>query len=166
MGISRESELVTLPDGRRVAIDRSVGVVMFCYIFNGDDIYILANKRGKKTSEFKLKWNLPSGYINWDEDGKEAAIRETFEETGLVVPINSVREIEHSTSPKENRQNIIFRYIAKIDSKELGREFSSAIPEEVTECKWIPIRDIDKYDWAFNQDVTIKRILSKLNFYE
>jgi 8-oxo-dGTP diphosphatase len=30
-------------------------------------------------------WTLPAGYIEWDETPEQAAVRETFEETGLHV---------------------------------------------------------------------------------
>lgn len=159
---SKESELVTLSDGRKVAIDRSVGIVMLAYVELDGNIYILANKRGKKTSEFKQQWNLPSGYLNWNETGEEGAIRETLEETGIDIPLDLVSEIEHSTSPKENRQNVIFRYIAKLPDKFLEKDFKAIDSEEVNEIAWINYHDLDNYEWAFNQKETIIRIISNV----
>lgn len=158
----KENELIYLEDGRRVAIDRSVGVVMLCYTKLNDDIYILVNKRGAKTSEFALKWNLPSGYLNWNESGEEAAIRETIEETGISIPLELVKEIEHSTKPSENRQNVIFRYVAEVPSDYMNKELKSQDSNEVNSIMWINIKDINTVEWAFNQKETILRLLSKL----
>lgn len=159
---SRENELITLADGRRLAIDRSVGVVMLCYTIAGDNIYILVNKRGTKTSEFKSKWNLPSGYINWDESGEETAVRETFEETGIDIPVEWVKEVEHSTSPKENRQNIIFRYAVQVSNDYMNKSLTTQDSEEVDNIKWINFNELDTVEWAFNQKEAINRMLSKL----
>lgn len=159
---SRENELITLADGRRVAIDRSVGVVMLCYTIVDGNIYILVNKRGTKTSEFKSKWNLPSGYLNWDESGEEAAQRETIEETGICIPTSLIQEVEHSTSPTENRQNIIFRYAAKVPNYFMEQSLKAQDSEEVSNIKWINFNELDTVEWAFNQKETIERMLSKL----
>lgn len=158
----KENELIYLQDGRRVAIDRSVGVVMLCYCKINDEIYILINKRGTKTSEFKLKWNLPSGYLNWDESGEEAAIRETVEETGISIPLELVKEIEHSTSPSENRQNVIFRYVAEVPSDYMNKCLTSQDSNEVKSIMWINLKELDTIEWAFNQKETIIRILNKI----
>ena len=160
--VSRENELVTLADGRRVAIDRSVGVVMLCYTIMDDDVYILVNKRGTETSEFKPKWNLPSGYLNWNETGEEAAVRETFEETNIAVPIEWVKEVEHSTSPKENRQNVIFRYAAEVPNDYMCKPLAAQDSEEVANIKWISFDELDTVEWAFDQKGTIERIISRL----
>lgn len=158
----KENELIYLEDGRRVAIDRSVGVVMLCYAKLNNEIYILINERGTKTSEFKLKWNLPSGYLNWDETGEEAAIRETVEETGILIPLELVKEIEHSTLPSENRQNVIFRYAAEVPSDYMDKCLTSQDENEVKNIMWINLNELDTVEWAFNQKETIARMLDKI----
>lgn len=160
--MARENELITLPDGRRVAIDRSVGVVMLCYTIVDENIFILVNKRGTKTSEFKSKWNLPSGYLNWDESGEEAARRETLEETGIYIPTYLIQEVEHSTLPIENRQNVIFRYAAKVPNDYMEKKLKAHDSEEVDNIKWINFNELNTVEWAFNQKETIERMLSKL----
>lgn len=158
----KENELIYLEDGRRVAIDRSVGVVMLCYTKLNNEIYILINERGTKTSEFKLIWNLPSGYLNWDETGEEAAIRETVEETGILIPLELVKEIEHSTLPSENRQNVIFRYAAEVSSDYMNKCLTSQDSNEVKSIMWINLKELNTVEWAFNQKETIVRMLDKI----
>ncbi len=42
---------------------------------------------------FKGCWNLPAGYVEADESPLEAAIRETFEETGLHVEVERLLDV-------------------------------------------------------------------------
>lgn len=161
--VCMKNEIIILSDGRKVAIDRSVGVVLLAYIIKENSIYILCNKRGKRTSEYKESWNLPSGYLDWDESGEEAAQRECFEECGIKVPLELIRESEHSTKPTENRQNIIFRYIAKLPIEFFNHKLTSDNSEEdeVVNIKWIKLDDIEKYNFAWKQIETIKRMINK-----
>ena len=39
------------------------------------------------------KWALPAGFVEWDEDPAQAAIRETYEETGLAVEIAGLLDV-------------------------------------------------------------------------
>lgn len=156
-----ENEIIKLQDGRKVAIDRSVGVTMFCFTCKDGDIYFLAVQRSEHTSDSKLLWNLPSGYLNWDETGEQAALRETLEETGIYINPDIVSEVEHSTSPLEHKQHVIFRYAAFVPVEYLFKEFSPQTKSEIKEVLWIHENDINKYEWAFNQDKFIKRTIEK-----
>lgn len=161
-----KNEIIILNDGRKVAIDRSVGLVLIPIIKKDNEIFILCNKRGKRTSECKELWNLPSGYLDWDESGEEGAVRECFEECGIKIPLELVKEVEHSTKPTENRQNIIFRYIAELPESYLNLELSFKNSEfnEVTDIKWIKFSEINNYNFAWTQLETIKRIVNNLYF--
>lgn len=161
-----KNEIIVLPDGTKVAKDRSVGVVLLVASETDDgEVFVLCNQRGKRTSDSKLKWNLPSGYLDWDETGEEGARRECLEECGLDIPLEYIIEAEHSTSPKENRQNVIFRYLAYIlEGEDFIMEKSliptSTEPDEVRNVMWISLNDLDKYDFAWGQVETIRRIIS------
>lgn len=39
----------------------------------------------RRTGSYAGLWCIPCGYVEWDEDVREAAMREFFEETGLEV---------------------------------------------------------------------------------
>jgi len=158
-----KNQVYVTDNGQKIYNDRSVGVSLF--IFTADKSgkwYVLCNQRGNRTSDSKLMWNVPSGYLDWGEDGTKAAVRETKEECGLDIPWPWVTEAEHSTSPEEHKQHIIFRYYAIVPSYYLDKKLISTSDEEdeVRNIKWIPLRDLKDYNFAFNQDETIGRIFT------
>jgi 8-oxo-dGTP pyrophosphatase MutT (NUDIX family) len=112
--------------------------------------YILANKRGKNTPDYQGLWNMPCGYLDFDETVEEAVSREVWEETG--VKINPDRfELIHINSIPNRKQNVTLRYRVFVYGEEnyiLSNENSEQ--GEVDDVKWILIDDIEKYDWAFN----------------
>lgn len=63
-------------------------------------------------------WTLPAGFVDADEDPAVAAVREVFEETGLVVEIDKLVDVifgkEHT-----NGASIVILYSATIKSGEL-----------------------------------------------
>jgi 8-oxo-dGTP diphosphatase len=85
-------------------IDPKVAVV----IFIESEGQLLLIKRGIQPEQGK--WALPGGYVDYDEDPVQAAIRETAEETGLVVEIT--RLIDVMKPP--DVVTIVIAYAAKV----------------------------------------------------
>lgn len=149
-------------------LSRSVSI--FCATFAYDSSgnpYVLASQRGKGTPDPELigKWNCCTGYVEYNENLIEAAIRETFEETGIriyyhrIMPCNYPLLIEDDPR-KDKRQNIIIRYYCVLPNNISAYKFSKKYNEkdEVGEIKWIPVQDIQRYEWAFNHDTLIDEI--------
>ena len=159
---SEESKLIETEFGR-VAKDRSVGVVLFVWWIDRvtDKIMFLANKSGTKTTEFKSTWNLPSGYLNWNETGEEGAARECLEECGVEIDPKDIRLVETSTKPDENpRQNVIFRYMAfSLGKPEVNLKIVDK--NESVEIVFIKEDEVDNYEFAWKQKETIKRLIEK-----
>lgn len=135
---------------------RSCAVCTMVYTFDRDSYYVLANKRGAGALDYKGYWNMPCGYLDYNETAEEAAVREVFEETGIKVDPRDLAFESFSTDPKQNRQNVVFYYSAFIDSE--SQKFSKAHMEEneVEDIAWISIHDIDYFMWAFDHDEIIK----------
>ena len=59
---------------------------------------------------FRGCWNLPAGYVEVDEHPAQAAIRETREETGLLVGANDLVEVYFlDDDPRGNGLIIVYR---------------------------------------------------------
>lgn len=144
-------------------ISRSVAVLG---IVIGQDIYgnkyILAEQRGIGTPdpEYVGKWCMPCGYLDFDETCKQAIAREVVEETGINIPSESFELIEINDIPSsDKRQNITFRFKTElkgyISDYELTNRFSET--NEVMGIKWIDLREVNNYKWAFNHEKIIKK---------
>jgi len=160
-------------DSRSVAVN---GVILIDVANNEDSsLYVLVNKRGPY-GDFPDLWNLPAGYLDKNETGPEAFVRETWEECGLnlyklqedALMINE-RHLDQpwnvETDPSVNRQNISLRYglyTTQYYFPSLSTDYND-IPGEVIDPRWIPVNIIDKYEWAFNHDRVIKNYLLKIN---
>lgn len=129
--------------------------------------YVLANKRGKGTPDFKHMWNLPCGFIEPSESGPECVRREILEECGIDIPAKLFIFLETDTRPTtRNKGHITLRYLTIIDKNTKGIDTShfdeigttGGEENEVEERKWINIDDVQNYLWAFNHADVLKRI--------
>lgn len=151
--------------GRVLWYSRAVAVTSFVYGKNADGVWhVLANKRGNGTPDFTGYWNVPCGYLDFNETGENAAIRETFEETGLNFKDKLFRMCGVSTNPNNNRQNVSIRY--NLFLKEPIESFSSFSKkymekDEVEDIKWIPLTEINNYEWAFGHNAYILSIFEE-----
>ena len=76
-------------------------------------VKFLVEKRGPGCPDNIRKYVFPCGYLGWDETLKEAAIREVYEETGIVLNDDLISEpVSIQDSPNANRQNITVRFLA------------------------------------------------------
>ena len=153
----------TVVDGKTYWISRSVAVVGFVFARVNKQLCILANKRGEGTPDFQGKWNVPCGYLDYDETGEEGCVREIFEETGVKLNPTDMKFIQVNTDPvNSNRQNVSLRYRTYL-SEEFAKNITftnkNSESNEVDDIKWIPIRDIDSYEWAFNHNELIKNMM-------
>lgn len=134
---------------------RSIAVCITVYAADSNNnLCILANKRGPGCPDFIGYWVVPCGYLEFNETTKEAAIRECFEETGIKVPESVVRFVDYEDSVIANRQNVTFRFTANLGTiEETTNTFNE--DNETSDIKWIPIKDINNYKWAFNHQQLI-----------
>lgn len=125
--------------------------------------HILAEQRGTGTPdpEYIGCWCLPCGYLDYNENVHQAVAREVLEETGVNIhPDNFVLFYINDNPFSDKRQNVTFRFKTElegyIDDWELTDKFSES--NEVSNIKWIDLREVDSYKWAFNHDKIISEL--------
>ena len=158
---------------------RSVAVNCVIFLWKNTDYlnnnpYVLIAERGPNAADFQGKMNIIAGYLDWNENGKEAVMREAWEEAGInikeleennyIISNNLAQPWSVKTDPGENRQNVVLRYgLAIINKANTLPKLSTTHNEvegETVNPQWIRVEDINKYEWAFNHD---KLILNYLN---
>lgn len=134
------------------------------------EYYVLANLRGPGTPDYQGYWNMPCGFLEANETGEEGVCREMFEECGYEILPRQMELYNVETDPRTcNNGNVTIRYY--------NIECCTKLPElkytningeegEVESVKWINIRDINKYKWAFNHKKLITDFMwSKCGIY-
>ena len=153
-------------EGNTYWISRSMAVSCFVLTKINDQWCILANQRGDGTPDFQGCWNVPCGYLDYNETTKQAAIREVYEETG--VQLSNATFWGFEDDPEENRQNVTFRYYTIIEDPQpsfisLSTKALGGEENEVSSVAWIPVETIADYIWAFDHDIRILQLLEHLN---
>lgn len=146
---------------------RSMATALFAFCKDEEgDWCVLASERGEEAADFRGMWNCTCGYLDYDETTKECAVRECFEETGVKLPIESLIFIGYEDDPvKANRQNVTFRFAAKIEDRitsdfKFSKEHNEG--KEVGKIAWVKVKDIDNYEWAFNHKNRIVEIFNQV----
>lgn len=108
-------------NGETLWYSRSVACSMYYFVYNHKDRqwYILISKRGPGCPSAVGQWNVPGGYLDFNETMKEAAVRECFEETGIKVNINDVKLAAISTNLNSKKQNIVCSFFATAEISDI-----------------------------------------------
>lgn len=151
------NEMIKTADGREVWISRSVAVAVILHRFEFHPFkrYVAISKRAAGCPDAVGLWCLPCGYLDWDETGEDAVIREVWEELGINVSGARPKFWDVSTDPSNNRQNVSLYYSVLSDC--IVTETFKPNPDEVEEAVWMDLSDIGKYTFAFNHDKRIKK---------
>ncbi len=101
-------------------------------------------------------WSLVGGFLDRDEDIKEACIREVKEETGYESEVDELLRIaDNPDRSKEDRQNVAFVFIATVKEK------TGDMDDENTEAKWFDFDNLPTKDsFAFDHFENIQLYLS------
>ena len=92
----------------------------------------------KEIDSGKLVINQPAGHVEPGEDIIDAAIRETYEETGWHVNINGFIGIYSSTSPATG----ITYYRLAFTAKPLSLDEQAVIDADIQEVVWLSAEQI------------------------
>jgi len=161
-------------NGKLLFDKRSVAVAGVVMITKYLDTYVLCSERGPAAPDYNGLMNLVAGYMDWNEWGYEAFVRECWEECGL----NLFKLIQNSTEvfknhlqqpwwvqtdPGASQQNVTLRYGVHLhwdqsmllwDLPELTTKYNE-IEGETVNPQWLNIKEVDNYQWAFNHDRVI-----------
>lgn len=136
---------------------------------NGDNVRVLAVKRGQGCPDFQGMWCCPCGFLEADETGEEGIARETYEETGYDFPAKEFELFTVETDPKLcNKAHVTLMYIAIMSATEMINRYMiyaedyKVDPDESEEIAWIPVDEISKYKWAFGHDKIINELMETL----
>ncbi len=108
-------------------------------------------------------------FLENTESGERGCARETYEETRVKINPSKFSLVGVETDPEYcNNGNVTIRYTALLREgyDDISVSKSAVLngngeKDEVESIGWIPIEDIDSYEWAFNHK---KRILDILPF--
>lgn len=153
-------------DGEEIWYSRSPALVAIIIAKYKKEKYVLIGKRGTGAADFIGDWNVPCGYLDWNENGYEGICREVYEETGFdleeptkILKNNLKQPFYVHTEPK-GRQNVSLSYGLYFKCKKLPElSIEHCEPDEVSDVKWIKISEIDNYKFAFNHNKRIKMYL-------
>jgi phosphatase NudJ len=85
-------------------------------------------------------WYLPAGRVEPGESFFDAAVRETFEETGVHVRLDGLVRVEHSASPGGMRVRVIFTASPVDDSPP-----RTTPDEESLGAAWVSMAELKTY---------------------
>ncbi len=168
---NKENEKVVLSDKRTVWLSRAVAIVgTVCLIKDGTP-YFLIGQRGEGAADFHGLWNIPCGYLDWNETTGEAFIREVWEECGVNIQslLDDKKSIKIDFSktpwdvnsrPSENRQNVCVHHalVAIVDELPTPEIQNIVEHDEVSDVKWVSINNLHNYEYAFKHQ-------ERLNFF-
>ncbi len=127
-------------------------VVVDMLVIDGRKILLV--KRGGKWLE-KGKWAIPGGFLEMNETGEQAALRELKEETGYIGKIIKLFQvIDNPRRRHEDRQNVSLIYLVK-PLKKVG-----GFDDEISEIKWFDLDNLPQAkDIAFDHLEIIKQYI-------
>lgn len=118
----RENEFIIDPvTGERVYKDCSIAVSILVYAEKDGDFYVPCHIRGPKCPDEVGKISLVCGYKDHGEHLPEAAWREYYQETGVRLPIRSIKLIGINDPVGDGKENVTIRYAAKVSYEDLMR---------------------------------------------
>ena len=74
---------------------------------------------GRRAGSYAGMWCIPCGYVEWDEDLRDAAVREFVEETGITVRLGSVFAV-HSNFHNAKQHTVGVWFMGEAESGTLS----------------------------------------------
>ena len=124
------------------------------FYFSDDNKVLLLKRKKYDAIDYAGKWGLVGGKSEEGETPKEAAIRETNEESGLKVLPEDLIMIATIKSPQGYPVHV---FACK---KFQGTVNAQNVVEEHDDYRWVSIDKVNKYDTPENTMPLIKKAIS------
>lgn len=177
---NRENDCIIV-DNKELWISRACAVVATIICIVNEAPYVLIGKRGESCPDEVGKWNLPCGYLDWDETLTEAVEREIYEETGLnirqahaealsikVAYMEQPWKVASNISGHTNSKQNVSHHFALVYTAEQLPALSTDYcePNEVADVKWVALDERHDYHYAFNHHTVILEFLEKEGLFQ
>lgn len=139
-------------NGKEYWVSRSnvISLYVFCKDVSGRWC-ILASKRGPKSKVSPNKWNVVCGFLDYGYTLEDTAVKECFEETGVKINKNQLRNNGTFSHRKYDAVSTRFSCVLNGTTENYPTSITNCEPGEVSEAKWIPLDEVDQYIWMSNQ---------------
>jgi len=140
------TDLPELPDDFPLVVRRSVRVV----VRDAAGSVLLFRSRDSMRPEVGLWWELPGGGIDGDETFAETAVRELFEETGLVIGAAQVgpplwrrsATFVHRATRRVQHEVVVLVRVPDVAPALDGSHRSDYENADFAGYRWAPVEDI------------------------
>jgi thiamine-monophosphate kinase len=103
---------------------------------------VLLVQRGKPP--LPGRWSFPGGVVEWGETARQAAARETLEETGVEVEIRDVADVVDLFHPATEDQPAL--HFCVTDFLAVPRSHTPPRPgDDARDARWVPLSEVDRY---------------------
>ena len=120
-------------------------------IYNNKVLLLQYGKKGPQDKDLVGKWGIVSGKNEKGENKYQCAIRELFEETGIVINKEDLKEYgSYYYMGNVNRE--VFDYLLILDQQP-----RISLSKEHRNYEWVNVEDILKYDLVGGRREILKR---------
>lgn len=156
-----KNRVVTI-DNKEEWISRSV--VVSCVVLARNvhnELHVLINQRGPAMTNPGC-WNIPGGYLDYDETLEECATRETWEECGVKINDLPKYLVTINSNPIGKKQNVLVIMCCVMKDNIEGIKLTSfnSENEEVSDIKFVNVRDIINYKLLDRQTEYIEKAIA------
>ena len=135
-------------NGKEYWVSRSMTISLYVFCKNENDEWcILASLRGPKVKFGANKWNVVCGFLDYGYTLEETAVKECYEETGVKINVDMLRH--HGVNSSRVRGDVSARFSVVLTDtiKNHPTSISNCEEGEVSDAKWIPLSEIQNYNW-------------------
>lgn len=127
----------------------TVDMVLMCYNKEEDQLKVLLIQR--KTNPFRHSWALPGGFVHPQESTGECVLRETKEETGVLISEHNIEQLHTFSTPNRDPRGwvVTVSYLAFI-----GEEPLSA-GDDASQVRWFSLERKDNELYLVDEEIEI-----------